>query len=592
MIQEREREQRRRRRMMAAYPAIGHPSPELADPPREIVIDCGWGRLFFASTYPDHEALIRAMRDERPGSRDIAFHVGDPHVLVAKAPQELFIDPSHCLRLGLEHYRNARRRPRTFFVRRLGSEADARAVNRLYGLRGMVPVAPDFFWSQRDARAITCLVAEDNRTGTILGTVMGVDHGHVFDDPEQGSSLWCLAVDPQAEHPGVGEALVRHLVEHFKARGCAYVDLSVLHDNSAAEALYERIGFRRLPLFSVKRKNSINEPLFTGPQSGDDLNPYARIIADEATRRGIHVEVTDLAGGFMTLTYGGRSIRCRESLSELTSAVAMSICDDKAVTRRIVQAAGVRVPAQISLPVGRAQLPGELRAFLAEHGRVVVKPARGEQGRGIAVGLRRMDELESAIMTAREVCESVLIEEMVAGDDIRIVVIDFMVVAAAIRQRPRIIGDGSSTIRALIEAQSRRRSAATDGESKIPIDSETERTLAAAAMTLDAVPEPGQVLEVRGTANLHTGGTIVDVTEKLHPALGEAAIAAARAIDIPVVGIDLLAPAPDQPDYVFIEANERPGLANHEPRPTAQRFIDLLFPRSIVRRPPTPASKP
>jgi hypothetical protein len=32
---------------------------------------------------------------------------------------------------------------------------------------------------------------------------------------------------------------------------------------------------------------------------------------------------------------------------------------------------------------------------------------------------------------------------------------------------------------------------------------------------------------------------------------------------------------------VFIEANERPGLANHEPQPTAQRFIDLLFPLSM-----------
>ena len=34
-------------------------------------------------------------------------------------------------------------------------------------------------------------------------------------------------------------------------------------------------------------------------------------------------------------------------------------------------------------------------------------------------------------------------------------------------------------------------------------------------------------------------------------------------------------------DYHFIEANERPGLANHEPQPTAERFVDLLFPLTI-----------
>jgi D-alanine-D-alanine ligase-like ATP-grasp enzyme len=70
------------------------------------------------------------------------------------------------------------------------------------------------------------------------------------------------------------------------------------------------------------------------------------------------------------------------------------------------------------------------------------------------------------------------------------------------------------------------------------------------------------------------------VTDRLHPALAEVAIRAARAIDIPVVGLDLLVDSVTSPDYVMIEANEQPGLANHEPRPTAARFIDLLFPET------------
>ncbi|MDP2731976.1 MAG: N-acetylglutaminylglutamine synthetase, partial [Hoeflea sp.] len=86
---------------------------------------------------------------------------------------------------------------------------------------------------------------------------------------------------------------------------------------------------------------------------------------------------------------------------------------------------------------------------------------------------------------------------------------------------------------------------------------------------------------VRKTANLHTGGTIHDVTDIVDSTLVDAAIAAARAIDIPVTGIDLMVKSPRQPDYAIIEANERPGLANHEPQPTAERFIDLLFPLSM-----------
>ena len=85
---------------------------------------------------------------------------------------------------------------------------------------------------------------------------------------------------------------------------------------------------------------------------------------------------------------------------------------------------------------------------------------------------------------------------------------------------------------------------------------------------------------MRRTANLHTGGTIEDVTDRLHPDVAEAAVRAATALGIPVTGLDFLVPDVDGPDYVFIEANERPGLANHEPQPIVERFVDLLFPET------------
>ena len=89
------------------------------------------------------------------------------------------------------------------------------------------------------------------------------------------------------------------------------------------------------------------------------------------------------------------------------------------------------------------------------------------------------------------------------------------------------------------------------------------------------------MIQVAKTANLHTGGTIHDVTEEVHPGLVEAAIRVAVELDIPVVGVDFVVPSPYGPEYVFIEANERPGLANHEPQPLVQRFVDLLFPLSM-----------
>tara|TARA_Y100000815_G_scaffold178577_1_gene162689 strand:- start:24734 stop:26572 length:1839 start_codon:yes stop_codon:yes gene_type:complete len=543
----------------------------------QAVLDCGWGRLVFAQTFEESDAMISALRGEQPDRRDIAVYVRNPHVLLANAPQELFLDPSHTFRLDLSRYRPSRKGPKGFFIRRLTSQSDAEAINRIYSARGMIAVPPEFFWAKRDARTIIYFVAEDEQTGEVLGTVTGVDHIRAFNDPERGSSLWCLAVDPSARHPGIGEALVRRLAEYFTTRGAAFLDLSVLHDNEQAIALYEKLGFQRVSFFSVKRKNPINETLFTGPPEDATLNPYAKIIVNEARRRGIHVKVVDAEAGFFRLTHGGRSILCRESLSELTSAVAMSICDDKSVTRRIVSAAGVRVPEQLA----DGASPDEIAEFVKRCGRVVVKPARGEQGRGISVGLSDMAEVEDAIEAARKVSDVVLLEEYVQGEDLRLIVINYRVVAAAIRRPPVIVGDGERTVRELIEAQSRRRKAATGGESRIPLDAETERTVREAGFGLDDVLPVETELAVRKTANLHTGGTIHDVTDIVNPTLVQAASEAARAIDIPVTGIDLMVKSPSLADYAFIEANERPGLANHEPQPTAERFVDLLFPLSV-----------
>lgn len=543
------------------------------------IVECGWGRLIAGHTFADPAAVADALLHEKPGQRDIAFYLDKPHVVVAHAPQDLFIDPSETYRLWLNHYRTQRAARRGFTVRRLRTRSDIAAANAIYRARRMVPLDPAVAWSQRGQRHIEHVLAEDRATGEVIGVAMGIDHCEAWGDPAGGSSLWALAVAPQASHPGVGEALTRHLAEHFHARGRAYLDLSVLHDNRSAIALYRKLGFQNVQVFAVKRRNAINEPLFTTP-AGDrhrGFNPYARIIIDEAQRRGVRVDPVDPEGGYFKLSHGGRSVVCRESLSELTSAVAMSRCADKRVTARLLAAAGLKVPAQAQAGTAEDNL-----AFLRQHHAIVVKPVDGEQGKGISVHITDADEMEAAIEAASQVDANVLLEQFCEGQDLRIVVIDHQVVAAAVRRPATVVGDGRSTIADLIAKQSRRRAAATGGESRIPEDAETRRCISLQGYGMDDVLPADVSLPVRRTANLHTGGTIHDVTAQLHPTLRLAAEQASRVLDIPVTGLDFLVPAVDGPDYVIIEANERPGLANHEPQPTAQRFVDLLFPNTRV----------
>jgi GNAT-family acetyltransferase (TIGR03103 family) len=543
-----------------------------SEPTHDAVVDCGWGNLIFANTFTDHREVAKALLDERHGRRHIAMYATDPHIVLAQAPQSLFLDPSHTYRLWLGRVPGRRRSP-GFLVRRIRKREDAAAIRHIYERCGMVPVDPDFVWDHRSSREITYVVAEDRQSGDVLGTVTGIDHATAFDDPENGSSLWCLAVDPRASLPGIGEALVLYLAEHYQARGRYYLDLSVLHDNEQAIALYEKLGFRRVPVFAIKHKNAINEPLFVPPGPERRLNPYAQIIVNEALRRGIDTEILDVDAGYFRLSHGGRSIICRESLSELTTAIAMSRCQDKEVTWRLMDEIGIRQPRQ-TVAAGEEQD----REFLAAHGALVVKPSDGEQGQGISVDVRDARHLKEAVETARRFSDTVLLQEFVSGEDLRVIVIGFEVVAAAIRRPATIVGDGIHSVEALIAKQSRRRQAATDGESSIPTDAQTHRCVRQAGYEFGDVPPAGEAIVVRKTANLHTGGTMHDVTDALHPRLVEASVRAARALDIPCVGLDFIVQSATSPEYAFIEANERAGLANHEPQPTAERFVDMLFP--------------
>ncbi len=547
-------------------------------PEENIYIQCGWGHLLFGHTFQSQDDIVDLMSKEEEGFRDLALYIRDPQVILSKAPQDLFIDPSFTYRLMLDKYEPLKDKSETFSIRLLDHETDIEDINRIYLSHNMVPVDPDFLKNPEDHPAITYWVAVDNNTDEIISVCLGIDHKQAFDDPENGSSLWSLAVDSQAKHPRVGLQMVQNLAEFYKEEGRSFLDLSVLHSNTGAIALYKKLGFEQIPVFCIKNKNAYNENLFIGPDLETGLNPYSTIIINEARRRGIRVDILDATDNYFKLSTGGRSVTCRESLSAMTSSIAMSRCSDKRTTVRLLRNAGLNVPAQQV-----ASSPAKNMEFLNRHEKIVVKPADGDYGLGLSVNLKTRNELVNALDRAYEVSHKVLLQEMVEGEHLRIVIIDYEVVAAAIRKPPMIIGDGEHTILDLIKKQSRRREQATQGESKITIDDELRHTVNSAGYSLDDILKKGEELQVKQGASLHQGGTLHDVTEELHSKLAEAAREAARTLHIPVVGLDFIVESPAEDDYVIIQANERPGLANHEPQPTAEKFIDFLFPQSIGR---------
>ena len=547
--------------------------PHIEEEKTNIAINCGWGRLVFANTFQNLEDVAKSLLEEKYNQRDIAFYVRDPHIVISYAPNDLFIDPSLSYRLDLDQFK----KPdiNTHINVRKMQDTDLDAINTIYKKAKMVPLQADSN-TLLNQNGLSFWVAELNNE--VCGVCCVLDHVELFKDPYCGVSLWSLAVDSESSVNKVGLTLMTHIISYYQNQGHQYLDVSVMGSNDYAKALYIKLGFERTGVFCIKRKNAVNEKLFTAEDEYDQLNSYSRIIINEAQRRGIGVDVIDAEQELVKYTFGGREVVCWESLSELTSSISLLKCQNKALTHSILKKANIAVPQhQMISEFSQAQ------HFFNTNQSVVIKPVDGEQGFGVSVDIQDKLSLKKAFESAKEINNNVLIEAFHKGTDLRIVVINYQVVAAATRIPPHVTGDGVSTIETLIKKQSRRRETMTDGESSIPIDSETRSTLKEQGYQLHDILPGGTCICVRKAANLHQGGTINDVTEILHPKLKAVAEKAAKVLRIPVVGLDFIVDDPKKENYVVIEANERPGLANHEPQPTAEKFLDLLFPNCPQR---------
>ena len=540
---------------------------------KNSTIDMGWGKLIFANTFCKSQKIVDALLQEEEGKRDIAIYNSNPHLILSKAPYEIFLSPSHTYRLQLKNYRKGYPKPDCFEIHALKS-SEIRGFNSVCFSREMVIPSEKFIKSKLKSRTISYFVAVDSKTKKVIGSVTGIDHSLAFNDSNEGSSLWSLAVDPQAKHAGIGEALVMHVASYYKKKNKNYLDLSVLLENSQAIPLYEKIGFEKLPVFSLKRKNKINESLYIAPERHTRLNHYSEFIIKEARKRGISTDVIDELDSYFALTSGGKTVVCRESLTDHTSAIALNRCNDKGVLRRLFSKHGFNVPDQIFAKNN----PKQIADFLEKHKRVVVKAADSFGGKGIYVDLNDIAEVKKAVKNAEKVSSKVLLEEFVEGKDLRVLVINGEVIACGTRSPPTITGDGKHSIKELVKKFNRRRMAATGGTVRVIIDAETRRCIKLAGYSADSVLASNKTIALRKTSNVCKGGTIKDVTSKVNSKIKHIALEMAKTINIPVVGFDFIVPKITGSKYVLIEANARPDLTFHEPHPTAEKFIDFLFP--------------
>lgn len=322
-------------------------------------------------------------------------------------------------------------------------------------------------------------------------------------------------------------------------------------------------------------------------RESERLGPSTGSIVEEAESRGIPwIRLNKYS--LCQLGYGANQKRIQATVTSETSSIGVELACDKEDTKYILEQAEVLVPKGDI--ISRESSLEEACRYVGFP--LVVKPIDGNHGRGITVNITSYEEALEAFRAAKEVSHKVIIENFIQGEDYRLLVINNVLVAAAKRTPAHVIGDGKLTIKELVDVENadpRRGYGHENVLTQITINDLTRRIIALKGYTENSVPPKGEMVILKDTANLSTGGTAEDITDIVHPSNVSMAERISKIIDLDICGIDIMTTDISKPleenNGAVLEVNAGPGFRMHLapttglPRNVASPVVDKLFPQ-------------
>lgn len=316
------------------------------------------------------------------------------------------------------------------------------------------------------------------------------------------------------------------------------------------------------------------------------LGPSTRSIIIEAEKRGIPWFRLNNSS-FIQFGYGINQVQIEATITAKTSHIAVEIAGDKYRTKQILKNAFVPVAAG-----GICDNEEDLIDLIYEiNYPIVIKPLDGNHGKGVSVNIENLEDAQKALAYAQLFSKEVIVEKFVEGFDFRVLVIDHKVVAAAKREPAHVIGNGKNTIEELIEIENKNPHRGFGHENvltQIEIDEHTIALLEKNKLKLNSIPLSDEIIYLKSTANISTGGTATDVTDFIHPENLLIAERISKVIGLDICGIDIMAPNLTEPlqknGGIVLEVNAAPGFRMHLdpteglPRNVAIPVIDMLYP--------------
>lgn len=401
-----------------------------------------------------------------------------------------------------------------------------------------------------------------------LQTLAGMDvgYGRTRETSEKGIYNVVFAYHEEEVGRYTAKAAVRLFLDIAEGRKISEIKAEIEKENQEMREIREDVRF--------------------GPSTGS--------IVEEAESRDIpYIRLNDQS--LVQLGYGVHQKRIQATVTSKTNMISVDIAGDKAATKRILGDMGVPVPKGFEI-----RDEDDLERTIERVGfPVVIKPLDGNHGKGATVGIVNLDDARTAFAKAKEYSRWVIVEKQLIGNDFRALVVNNRLIAVAERIPAHIVGDGEKTIQELIDitnSDPRRGYGHENVLTQITIDQQTERLIKAKSYTLETVLAKDEILYLKTTANISTGGTAIDRTDEVHPENVFLFERIARIIGLDVAGIDVIAPNVGEPLHEngggIIEVNAAPGFRMHLApsegigRNVAEHVVDMLFPPGTPSRIP------
>lgn len=301
-----------------------------------------------------------------------------------------------------------------------------------------------------------------------------------------------------------------------------------------------------------------------------------KFINDNQTRSLVRYSLSD----------GDTEHRFQVARGDAVPKKAIKVCVNKNLTKDYLKKAYVPVPEGDNF--GEDASDEEIINYANELGYpLVLKPSDGTGGHGVIANIKSEEEFKEALKYVKNDLnyKKLMVEKYFAGEDFRLYVIDNKVVAAFKKDPANVLGDGTHTIKELIDIKNEvRTKTPTLHNRPIKIDKETHNLLRSNGYTVESIPQEGERVFLKTKNNVSSGGDAIDTTEELTDELREIAIKASNAIPgLVQCGVDMMINR-EKNSGVVLEVNSRPHITAHlfpyegKARDIPKAVIDYYFP--------------